>query len=102
MTESSNKNQMQQTNGQHKKGQRDGKRQGRGPTQHTPLSSDASVPLLQFGASNNFKKKVSIMCIEKYKSLGRLIIDEAYHQPPDSDLTLYDLMNIPHDIEKGN
>jgi len=41
------------------------------------------------------------VCMEKYKNLGRLIIDESYYQPPAIDLALYDLANDPHEIEKG-
>jgi hypothetical protein len=39
--------------------------------------------------------------MEKYKNLGRLIIDEKYYVPPPVDTSLYDLNNDPHEIEKG-
>jgi len=61
------------------------------------------VPMLRLGVSNNFdnfRKKISIACLEKYKNLGRLIHDEAYYIPPTIDPTTYNLSNDPHDIEK--
>jgi hypothetical protein len=68
------------------------------------LNSDAAMPMLRFGVSNNFdlfKRKVSIACMERYKNLGRLITDEAYYAPPSIDKALYDLTNDPHEVEKG-
>jgi len=68
------------------------------------LNSDAAVPMLHFGVANNFglfKRKVTIVCQEKYKNLGRLIMDEQYYIPPAADMALYDLTNDPHDVEKG-
>jgi hypothetical protein len=74
-----------------------GKEQGKGsfkankrhgnksPTSVTSLNSDTAVPMLRLGVANNFdtfKKKLSIACMEKYKNLGRLIVDEAYYNPP--------------------
>ena len=47
--------------------------------------SDAAVPLLRFGAKNNwlkFKEKLSIACTEKYGDLGRLIDSGEYWAPP--------------------
>ena len=46
--------------------------------------SDAAVPLLQFGARNNwlkFKDKIHTACVEKYGDLGRLIETEDYFMP---------------------
>jgi hypothetical protein len=77
---------------------------GRSPTSVMSLNSDAAVPMLRLGVNNNFdnfKKKVSIACMEKYKNLGRLIVDEAYYEPPAVDPKLFNLSNDPHDIEKG-
>ena len=81
------------------------KRQGgKSPTSVTSLNSDTAVPMLRLGANNNFDtfhKKVSIACMEKYKNLGRLIMDETYYIPPAVDAALFDLANDPHKIEKG-
>jgi len=74
----------------------DNKHQGKGPTGIHSLNSDAAVPLLRFGASNNFdsfKRKVSIACMERYKNLGRLIVDEKYYVPTSIDVTLYNFSN---------
>jgi len=77
---------------------------GRSPTSVMSLNSDTAVPMLRLGVNNNFdnfKKKVSIACMEKYKNLGRLIVDEAYFEPPAVDPKVFNLSNDPHDIEKG-
>ena len=77
---------------------------GKSPTSVTSLNSDAAVPMLRLGVSNNFdtfKKKVSIACMEKYKNLGRLIVDERYYVPPAVDTTQFNLTNDPHEIKKG-
>jgi hypothetical protein len=93
-----------------------GKEQGKGsfktnkkhgnksPTSVTLLNSDTAVPMLRLGVTNNFdtfKKKMSIACMERYKNLSRLIMDEAYYIPPAIDITQYKLTNDPYDIEKG-
>jgi hypothetical protein len=57
----------------------------RSPTSVASLNSDTAVPMLRLGVNNNFdtfKKKISIACMEKYKNLGRLIVDETYYVPP--------------------
>jgi hypothetical protein len=74
------------------------------PKSVTSLNSDAAVPMLRLGVSNNydtFKKKVSVACLERYKNLGRLIYDEVYYIPPPVDIAEFDLKNDPHEIEKG-
>jgi len=81
----------------------DNKHQGKGPTGIHSLNSDAAVPLLRFGASNNFdsfKRKVSIACMERYKNLGRLIVDEKYYVPTSIDVTLYNFSNDPYNVKK--
>jgi cupin superfamily acireductone dioxygenase involved in methionine salvage len=83
---------------------RNGKKQGIKPQQTQSLNSDAAVPMLRFGASNNFdllKRKVSIACMEKYKNLGRLIMDKQYYVPDAVNTSLYDLTNDQYDVEKG-
>jgi hypothetical protein len=68
------------------------------------LNSDMAVPMLHFGCANNydlFKRKISIACMEKYKNLGRLIMDEKYYQPLLVDMALYDLTYDPYDMEKA-
>jgi hypothetical protein len=75
----------------------------RSPTSVTSLNSDTAVPMLRLGVNNNydaFKKKVFIACMEKYKNLGRLIVDEKYYAPPAVDIDNYNLQSDPHDIEK--
>ena len=67
------------------------------------LNSDAAVPMLRLGNTNNFdtfKKKLSIACMEKYKNLGCLIHDDVYYTPPMIDPAAYNLANNPHEIEK--
>jgi hypothetical protein len=74
------------------------------PTSVTSLNSDTAVPMLRLGVSNNFdlfKKRMSIACMEKYRNLGRLVVDEAYYSPPAIDIQRFNLQNDPHDIEKG-
>jgi hypothetical protein len=39
--------------------------------------------------------------MEKYKNLGRLIVDEQYYFPDAVDASLYDLTNDHYDVEKG-
>ena len=39
--------------------------------------------------------------MEKYKNLGRLIVDEQYYFPDAVDASLYDLTNDRYDVEKG-
>jgi hypothetical protein len=85
-----------------KPGFKNGKKQGIKPQQTQSLNSDAAVPMLHFGAGNNFdlfKRKVSIACMEKYKNLGRLIMDEQYYVPDAVDTSLYDLTNDRYDVE---
>jgi hypothetical protein len=68
------------------------------------FNSDTAVPMLRLGVNNNFnnfKKKVSIACMKKYKNLGRLIIDEKYYVPPAVDTSQYNLTNDPYEVEKG-
>lgn len=36
--------------------------------------------------------------MEKYKNLGRLIVDEKYYAPPAVDINDYNLQSDPHDI----
>jgi hypothetical protein len=58
--------------------------------------------MLRFGVGNNydlFKRKISIACMERYKNLGRLIMDEKYYEPAKVDTALYDLTNDPHEVE---
>jgi hypothetical protein len=38
--------------------------------------------------------------VEKYKNLGRLIVDKAYYEPPAVDTKAFNLSNDPHDIKK--
>jgi len=60
--------------------------------------------MLRLGVSNNFdlfKKRMSIACMEKYRNLGRLIVDEVYYSPPAIDIQQFNLQSDPHDIEKG-
>lgn len=38
--------------------------------------------------------------MEKYKNLGRLIHDEKYYSPPAVDVSLYNLANDLHEVEK--
>jgi hypothetical protein len=60
--------------------------------------------MLRFGVGNNydlFKRKISIACMERYKNLGRLIMDEKYYEPAKVDTALYDLTNDPHEVEKS-
>jgi hypothetical protein len=48
----------------------------------------AAVPILKYGVGNNFylfKKRLAIACMEKYKNLGRIIVDEKYYEPPKVD-----------------
>jgi len=74
------------------------------PTSVTSLNSDTAVPMLRLGVNNNFdnfKKRVSIACMEKYKNFGRLIVDEKYYEPPAVDISQYNLANGPHEVEKG-
>jgi hypothetical protein len=55
-----------------------GKCQGKGPNAAQSLNSDLAVPMLHVGVSKHydlFKRRVSIACMEKYKNLGRLIMD---------------------------
>ena len=50
----------------------------RSPTSVASLNSDTAVPVLRLGVNNNFdtfKKKISIAWMEKYKNLGRLIVE---------------------------
>jgi hypothetical protein len=47
--------------------------------------------MLNYGAGNNFdlfKKRVAVACMERYKNLGRLIVDEQYYSPPPVDTTV--------------
>jgi hypothetical protein len=44
---------------------------------------------------------MSLACMEKYKNLGRLIVDEAYYKPLEVDDSLYDMKNDPYEINKG-
>jgi hypothetical protein len=82
---------------EHKKGTFKGNKRNAGnksPTSVLSLNSDTAVPMLRLGVNNNFdnfKKRVSIACMEKYKNLGRLIVDEAYYIPPNVDVDDYDL-----------
>ena len=87
-----------------KPGFKNGKKQGIKPQQSQSLNSDAAVPMLRFGAGNNFdlfKRKISVACMEKYKNLGRLIVDEQYYVPDVVDSSLFDLTNDHYDVEKG-
>ena len=54
--------------------------------------SDAAVPLLKFGAKNNwlkFKEKLHTACVEKYGDLGRLLETEEYFEPKEIDANEY-------------
>jgi hypothetical protein len=83
---------------------KNGKHQGKGPNTSQSLNSDAAVPMLCSGVTNNFdlfkKKRISIACMEKYKNLGHIIMDEKYNEPEQVDTALFDLTNDPFDIEK--
>jgi hypothetical protein len=62
------------------------------------------VPQLKYGGGNNFdlfKKRIAIACLERYKKLGRLIIDEKYYVPPSIDVADFNLANSPYDVEKS-
>jgi hypothetical protein len=58
------------------------------------LNSDAAVPMLRLGNTNNFDT------FKKYKNLGRLVHDDVYYTPPIIDPAAYNLANDPHEIEK--
>jgi len=87
MGETKDQTQQQSSNIRQRKQQRDGKRQGKGgggktTNYHISLKSGNAVPNLRFGASSNFdlfKKKIAIACMERYKNLGRLILDKKYY-----------------------
>ncbi len=93
----------QQGSGKQRSGFKQGKPVGKGlPSQS--LNSDTAAPMLRFGVSKNydlFKHKVSVACMERYKNLGRLIMDEKYYVPAAINDALYDLMNDPYGIEKA-
>jgi hypothetical protein len=85
-------------------------KQGKGgtnPSFRSPsisLNSDTAVPQLKYGGGNNFdliKKCIAIACLERYKNLGRLIIDEEYYVPPSIDVADFNLANDPYDVEKS-
>jgi len=40
-------------------------------------------------------------CLERYKNLRRLIVDEKYNVPPPIDIANYNLENDPDDVEKS-
>ena len=107
MTDNSVKDQNQDAKANVKRGFKGGKqhqRKAQSTNSNTSLNSDAAVPMLRFGVSNNFdlfKRKVSIACQEKYKNLGHLIYDEEYYTPTAVDTALYNLTNDPYEIEKG-
>jgi hypothetical protein len=66
------------------------------------LNSDNAVPMLKYGAGSNydmFNKQVAVACVGKYKTLGRLIVDEKYYVPPPMDATQFDLSNDPYEIK---
>jgi hypothetical protein len=92
---------------EHKKGTFKGNKSHAGsksPTSVLSLNSDTAVPMLRLGVNNNFdnfKKRVSIACMEKYKNLGRLIVDEVYYIPPNVDVDDYDLEDDPYEINKA-
>ena len=68
------------------------------------LDSNAAVPQLGYGHKGNwdpFKRKMIVVCLEKYKNLGRLIQDEAYYDPPAVDVTAYNLTVDPYQIERS-
>jgi hypothetical protein len=68
------------------------------------LNSDTTIPQLKYGGGNNFdlfKKRVAMACLERYKNLRRLIVDEKYHVPPPIDIANYNLANDPDDVEKS-
>jgi hypothetical protein len=82
---------------------KNGKKQCIKPQQTQLLNSDSEVPMLCFGAGNNFdlfKRKISTACMEKYKNLGQLIMDEQYYAPDAVDTSLYDLTNDHYDVDK--
>ncbi len=86
-----------------KPGFKNGRKQGIKPQQTQSLNSDTAVPMLRFGAGNNFdlfKRKISVACMEKYKNLGHLIMDEKYYVPDAVDTSLFDLTNDRYDVEK--
>lgn len=94
----------QQDSGKQRSGFKNGKQAGKSSSTSQSLNSDAAVPMLRFGVANNynlFKHRVSVACMERYKNLGRLIMDEKYFVPAAVDDALYDLMNDPYDIEKA-
>jgi hypothetical protein len=92
------KDKGRQKQGQGQSGQRNGKGSSCGLT-------DRSVPTLHYGAPNNFdlfKKKIALACMEIHKNFLCLITDEKYYNTPTVDMSLFDLTNNPHEIEKGH
>jgi hypothetical protein len=83
MVDSKTKDQTTDGKSGTKHGSKNGKQQqckGQATSSNGSLNSDSAVPMLRFGAANNFnqfKRKLSIACLEKYKNLGRLINDEG-------------------------
>ncbi len=67
------------------------------------LNSDAAVPMLKYGLENfdTFNKKMAIACMEKYKNLGRLIVDVRYYYPPNINLLDYNVTLDLYYIEKN-
>jgi hypothetical protein len=50
----------------------------------TILNNDNAIPTLKYLSGNSFylfKKQVAVVCMEKYKNLGRLVVDEQYYVP---------------------
>jgi len=105
MTEGEPTKKMTDTNKNRNVGSDKSKSKGRIQTLgRNVLNSDTAVPMLKYGAGNNFdlfKKRIAVKCMEKYCHLGRLIEDEAYYTPPPMDISLFDLSNDPHEVEKA-
>jgi hypothetical protein len=79
---SDTKTTKEQSTGKQQNGFKQGKSSKGLPSQS--LNSNAAVPMIRFGVSNNydlFKPKVLVACMEKYKNLGRFIMDEKYYVP---------------------
>ena len=63
------------------------------------------VPVLRYGPDNNFskfKEKLSTAVIEKYGDLGRLVETGEYYEPPEPDISDFDLDNDPYGVNAAD
>ena len=63
------------------------------------------VPVLRYGPDNNFskfKEKLSTAAIEKYGDLGRLVETGEYYEPPEPDISDFDLDNDPYGVNAAD